>query len=1017
MWVNLFGRISLFFILVLSLWVFQNETFAAPFDPWFCATVTDVPVTECENLELFYNTLHGSLWTTSTNWGTNALVSTWYGITVTGWNVTNIVLSANNLSGSIAPLSFSWLTDLVTLYLNENAISGNFQPWIFSGLTNLTTISIFNNDLSWTPLAGVFSGLTSLITLDLNQNNFSWVLPVDLFAWLTNLQSINFFSNQLSGILPAGIFSWLTNLNGIYFGSNQLLGPLPSNIFTVAPNLRDIILDNNSITGPLPNMFSWTWRINIVWNLFHFEEMGKILSIVPPSGRLYAPQWYTGVTTVFDGIHLVVQNEGNAGTGMMIYEWHTATWLLVATLTGTNTWTPPMGGTYYPVVKNTLLTDTSDPDRNFFLTGSSYTYTMPFVSGFCATVTDVPQSECEVLEAFYTATNGSWWTNHSWWWVDTTVDNWVGVTVGTGHVTIVQLVGNNLSGSLSGLSFSLLPQLQELRLPFNTLNGPLPVNLLTGLTELKVFNVFNNLGISGTLPPTLFSGLINLNTIALSHNQISGTLPPTLLSGLTNLVDFEAADNLLTGPIPSDFFTGLTNIASVYLYENLLTGPFPILPWTITTCVIQNNALNFDGLEHILPVAIRQYDLQANFNLIHVGSGFDAQNAWLAGTGTMKYEWYDLTDTLIATITGSSLWSPLMTGSYYVKVSNDALPDLILRSNTLSVSSDTSAPIVSLSGASALTLTLGQTFIDPGASWTDDVDGSWNTFTGSYGSTGSFAVNGSVNTWTVWSYVLTYKKVDMSWKSGSVIRTVTIHTAASSWGGGWGGGGPGGGSSSPAIVILSWVTASGLTPSTTPPVTVTTWGLTPKPTLPYPDISLFSKKQYCATGASWDVMNLFDPRLDPYYREFSLEKWSSTPTTRAMFLKIVLDFAWVDLSSEQPLTHIRYYPDVMPNAWYRPYINYATRHGIVSWNLDGMFRPNAQITRAEATKVFIHILSETWVPYRNIFLDVSSSHTLAPFIQAAYDFCFIHGKREWIFVPEEGITGPETLKILYNMKY
>ena len=63
----------------------------------------------------------------------------------------------------------------------------------------------------------------------------------------------------------------------------------------------------------------------------------------------------------------------------------------------------------------------------------------------------------------------------------------------------------------------------------------------------------------------------------------------------------------------------------------------------------------------------------------------------------MKYEWYDLTDTLIATITGSSLWSPLMTGSYYVKVSNDALPDLILRSNTLSVSSDTSAPIVSLS--------------------------------------------------------------------------------------------------------------------------------------------------------------------------------------------------------------------------------------------------------------------------------------------------------------------------------
>lgn len=32
---------------------------------------------------------------------------------------------------------------------------------------------------------------------------------------------------------------------------------------------------------------------------------------------------------------------------------------------------------------------------------------MPFVSGFCSTVIDVPQSECEVLEAFYAATNGS----------------------------------------------------------------------------------------------------------------------------------------------------------------------------------------------------------------------------------------------------------------------------------------------------------------------------------------------------------------------------------------------------------------------------------------------------------------------------------------------------------------------------------------------------------------------------------------------------------------------------------
>ena len=73
----------------------------------------------------------------------------------------------------------------------------------------------------------------------------------------------------------------------------------------------------------------------------------------------------------------------------------------------------------------------------------------------------------------------------------------------------------------------------------------------------------------------------------------------------------------------------------------------------------------------------------------------------------------------------------------------------------------------------------GYPYIDAGASWTDNVDGSGYAYTGSYGAIGSFALSGNIDTGSVGSYTLEYQKVDNAGNVGTATRTVNIVSALS----------------------------------------------------------------------------------------------------------------------------------------------------------------------------------------------------------------------------------------------
>ncbi len=78
---------------------------------------------------------------------------------------------------------------------------------------------------------------------------------------------------------------------------------------------------------------------------------------------------------------------------------------------------------------------------------------------------------------------------------------------------------------------------------------------------------------------------------------------------------------------------------------------------------------------------------------------------------------------------------------------------------------DTTAPVLSLSGANPMYIEAGSTFTDPGATATDNVDGNL---------TGSIQVTGGVNASVPGSYTRTYSVSDAAGNNASTTRTVVV---------------------------------------------------------------------------------------------------------------------------------------------------------------------------------------------------------------------------------------------------
>lgn len=183
----------------------------------------------------------------------------------------------------------------------------------------------------------------------------------------------------------------------------------------------------------------------------------------------------------------------------------------------------------------------------------------------------IPQAECEALEALWDSTGGAGWTTNTWWDTLNNANSWHGIWASGGHVTRVIPYDNNLVGTIPP-QLGNLSMMEYLDLSRNELTGPIPPELgnLSNLTNLVLqFNQLN-----GSLPPQI-GNMTSLVNMRVDNNEFTGSLIPEL-GNLANLAWLEIHHNQLTGSIPTEF-QNLTALSKLQLAVNQLSGRIPDL--------------------------------------------------------------------------------------------------------------------------------------------------------------------------------------------------------------------------------------------------------------------------------------------------------------------------------------------------------------------------------------------------------------------------------------------------------
>ncbi|MFZ4656047.1 MAG: leucine-rich repeat domain-containing protein [Caldilineaceae bacterium] len=187
----------------------------------------------------------------------------------------------------------------------------------------------------------------------------------------------------------------------------------------------------------------------------------------------------------------------------------------------------------------------------------------------CTNVIGVPESECQALIDLYNQTDGPNWTEKSGWATANSPCFWFGVTCANGHVTQLNLYGNNLNGALPN-TLDALSELTLLFLRGNQLQGSIPPEL-GNLSNLTYLNLSGNQLRSAI--PTELGKLSKLSNLDLSFNQLTDAIPP-MLSNLSNLTALDLRENQLSGAIPAEL-GNLSKLTALTLPINQLTGVIP----------------------------------------------------------------------------------------------------------------------------------------------------------------------------------------------------------------------------------------------------------------------------------------------------------------------------------------------------------------------------------------------------------------------------------------------------------
>jgi len=130
--------------------------------------------------------------------------------------------------------------------------------------------------------------------------------------------------------------------------------------------------------------------------------------------------------------------------------------------------------------------------------------------------------------------------------------------------------------------------------------------------------------------------------------------------------------------------------------------------------------------------------------------------------------------------------------------------------------------------------------------------------------------------------------------------------------------------------------------------------------------------------------------------------------TRAMMVQVLANISGTDLKKYDGKTK---YTDVRPSKWYAPAIDWASENGIVQGMGDGIFAPEASITREQACVIFYNHSGKSGTEP----LPFTDSSAISSWAQKGVAFCaekkIVNGYPDGTFRPSAGATRAEMAKM------
>ncbi|KAH7667743.1 Non-specific serine/threonine protein kinase protein [Dioscorea alata] len=442
-------------------------------------------------------------------------------------NLTNLVLSGNQFSGSI-PESLGRLSRLKFLDLSNNDLSGTI-PVSIGRLSRLQFLDLSNNDLNGIIPVSI-GRLSSLQTLILEHNQLNGVIPESL-GQLSKLETLDLFGNNFNfSIITEAHFANLTSLKDLTLWETYLVLNISSNWLPgfkaksidltsckVGPkfpawlenqvNLSTLMMSSAGIKDSMPD---WFWNITYTMTLLDltYNEITGIL----PTHLKFQPQLQS--VTLLLGFNLFEGSVPNFPANLAALD------LTDNSLSGT---IPSNLGDMMNSSQLSLLSFSSNN-----LEGG------------------IPNSLCNFINLAILDLSKNHLTGEI-------PDCWNNSQI----LGYLNLANNMLEGGLP-VSIGSLRPLRVLDLNNNSLHGEFP-SFLKNCTSLITIDLGHN-KFTGKIPTWVNQVMISLMILNLGSNDFSGDLP--LLSNLTLLHFLDLSHNSFTGTLPKSYgnFSNMVNV-------------------------------------------------------------------------------------------------------------------------------------------------------------------------------------------------------------------------------------------------------------------------------------------------------------------------------------------------------------------------------------------------------------------------------------------------------------------------